>query len=133
MWSVVLFKPGDDAHVKTSGDELTQGVVISYVDDLLIAGWQHHIDAITHALLAKYVMKRSGSLPYGDSKDKSSGIESEGIDFLGARITRNVDGTVWCERSKYILHCLRENEFVGADGFVSLKNTHTLPSVVWKN
>ena len=77
MWSVVLLKPGDDPHVG--------GVVITYVDDLLITGWQQLIDAITQTLLAKYVMNRSGSLPYGDSKDKSSGNESEGVDFLGAR------------------------------------------------
>ena len=57
---VRCFKPGDDPHVKTSGDELTQGVVITCVGDLLIARWQHHIDAITQAHLAKYVLKRSG-------------------------------------------------------------------------
>ena len=56
--------PCDDPHVKTSGDEFTQGIVITYLDDLLLTGWQHHIDAITKALLEKYVMKRSGSLPY---------------------------------------------------------------------
>ena len=126
LWSTVLFKPGDDPHVKTSGGELTQGVVITHVHDLLIAGWQHHIDAITQALLAKYVMKHSGSLQYGDSEDRSSGIESEGIGCLRARTTRNVDGTVWCDQSKYILHCLRENGLVGADGLVSLKKTHIL-------
>ena len=38
---------------KTCGDEFTQGVVITYVDDLLIAGWQHHIDVVTSALLFK--------------------------------------------------------------------------------
>ena len=36
--------------------------MITYVDDLLLTGWQHHIDAITKALLAKYVMRKSGSL-----------------------------------------------------------------------
>ena len=86
-------------HKLSSGDELTQGVVITYVDDLLIAGWQHHIDAITQTLLAKYVMKRSGSLPYEIPKGKPSGATDaqEDIDFLGARITRNADGTVWCD------------------------------------
>ena len=59
FWSVVLVKPGNDPHAKTSGDELTQGVVLAYVDDLLFGGW-HHIDVITEVLLAKYVMKRSG-------------------------------------------------------------------------
>ena len=129
MWSVVLFKPGYDPHVKTSRDELTHGVVITYVDNLLIAGWQHRIDAITKALLAKYVMKRSGSLPYGELTEKTSGSESEGIGFLGARITCDVDGTVWCDQSKYILYCFCENGFVGADGLRSLKKTHTLPSI----
>ena len=64
LWTIVPFRPGGDPHVKTSGDELTQGVVITYVNDLLLTGWQHHSDAITKALLEKYVMKRSGSLPY---------------------------------------------------------------------
>ena len=34
---------------------------------MLLTGWQHHIDSITKALLAKYVMKKSGSLPEGNS------------------------------------------------------------------
>ena len=68
------------------------------LEDLLIAGWQHHIDAITKALLAKYVMKRSGSLPHEDLDEKTSVRECEGIGFLGARITRDGDGTVWCDR-----------------------------------
>ena len=58
-------RPGEDPSVKTSKEELTRGVVITYVDDLLLTGWQHHIDAVTKALLAKYVMKRSGVLPEG--------------------------------------------------------------------
>ena len=37
MWSIILFRPGDDPQVKSSGDELIQSVVITYVDDLLIA------------------------------------------------------------------------------------------------
>ena len=61
-----------------------------------------------------------------------TGSESEGMDFLGAKITRDVDGTVWCDQSKYILHCLCENKFVGADVSVSLKKTHTFPSVAEK-
>ena len=39
MWSAVFFSPGDDPERKNSGDELTQGVVITYVNDLLIAGF----------------------------------------------------------------------------------------------
>ena len=43
------FRPGVDPQVKNWGDELTQGpsqgVVITFVNDLLIAGWQHHIGA----------------------------------------------------------------------------------------
>ena len=42
--------------------------------------FQCHIDALTNALLAKYVMKRSGILPVG-----TPGMEKlDGIDFLGA-------------------------------------------------
>ena len=36
LWTVLPFRPGDDPHVKISGDELTQGVVLTYVDDLLL-------------------------------------------------------------------------------------------------
>ena len=118
--SPCLCRPGDDPHNKTSGEDLTEGVVITFVDDLLLTGWQHHVDAIARALLEKYVMKRSGSLPYS---------EREGIDFLGARITRNAEGTVWCDQSKYILYCLRENGFIGVDGRVSLRKSYTPPSI----
>ena len=90
---MVPIRSGEDPSVKTSKEELTWGVVITYVDDLLLAGWQHHIDAITKALLAKYVMKKSGSLPYEKSEEVMNNV-SEGIDFLGARITRDDDGTV---------------------------------------
>ena len=58
-------------------------MVITYVDDLLLTGWQHHINSITKALLAKYVMKKTGSLPEGKPDAESS---TDGIDFLGARI-----------------------------------------------
>ena len=61
---MVPIRPGEDPSVETSKEELTRGVVITYVDDLLLTGWQHHVDAITQALLAKYAMKKSGSLPY---------------------------------------------------------------------
>ena len=40
-------RPGEDPSVKTSSEELTQGVVITYVDDLLLTGFQHHIDSLT--------------------------------------------------------------------------------------
>ena len=49
LWTVVPIRSGEDPSVKTSREELTRGVVITYVDDLLLTGWQHHIDAITKA------------------------------------------------------------------------------------
>ena len=90
-------------------------MVITYVDDLLLTGWQHDIDAIAKALLAKYVMRQSGTPPYCKT-GKSMSEASEGIDFLGARITRDGDGTVWCDQSKYIQQCLRENGFYNQEG-----------------
>ena len=122
LWTVVPIRPGEGPGVKTSKEELTRGVIITYVDDLLLSGWQHHIDAITKALLAKYVMKKSGSLPYGESEVTNEG--SEGIGFLGARITRDEDGTVWRDQIKYIFHCLRENKVFNEDGQVVLKKAH---------
>ena len=62
LWTEVPLRPREDPSVKTSREDLTRGVVITYVD-LLLTGWQHHIDAVNQALLAKDVMKRSGSLP----------------------------------------------------------------------
>ena len=121
LWTVIPIRPGEDPSVKTSKEELTRGVVITYVDDLLLTGWQHHIDAITKALLAKYVMKKSGALPEGMSEMGKN--PSDGIDFLGARITRDDDGTVWCDQSKYILHCMRENKFINDEGQV-VDNSH---------
>ena len=93
MWTVVPIRPSEDPSVKTSREELTRGVVVAYVEDLLLTGWQHHIDAITQALLVKYVMfqKRSGLLPYCVQGESTSGAP-EGIDFLGARITGEIDG-----------------------------------------
>ena len=32
--------------------------------------------------------------------------------LLRARIARDADGTVWCDRYEYIFHCLRENGFM---------------------
>ena len=58
-------RPGEDPSVKSSREELTRGVVITYVDDLPFTGFQCHINALTKALLAKYVMKQSGTLPVG--------------------------------------------------------------------
>ena len=124
---MVPIRPGEDPSVKTSKEELTGGVVITCVDDLLLTGWQHHIDAITKALLAKYVMKKSGSLP-DEKSEKGMNCVSDGIDFLGARITRDDDGTVWCDQSKYILHCMRENNFINEDGQVVLKRASAPPA-----
>ena len=125
LWTVVPIRTGDDPRVKCSSEELTRGVVITYVDDLLITGFQCHIDAITQALLAKYVMKQSGSLPVG-----IPGMEhSDGIDFLGARITRDRQGTIWCDQTKYILHCIRENGFMNRDGDVVLTKVISPPTV----
>ena len=108
---------------------MTRGVVITRVDDLLLTGWQHHIDAISKVLLEKKVMKQSWSLLRDVQGAKPSSSESEGIDVLGGRITRDADGTVWCDQSKYIQHCLRENRFFGADGRVSLKKAYAPPSI----
>ena len=90
-------------------------MIITYVDDLLLTGWQHHIDAIT-------------SLPYCESEEHMNSA-SDGIDFLGARITRDVDGTVWCDQTKYIQHCLRESKFFNEDGQVVLRKAHAPPAV----
>ena len=125
LWTVVPIREGEDPCIKSSGEDLTRGVVITYVDDLLLTGFQCHIDAITKALLAKYVMKRSGILPVG-----TPGMEKlDGIDFLGARITRDADGTIWCDQSKYILHCIRENGFINQDGDVILTRATSPPTV----
>ena len=125
LWTVVPIRTGEDPSVKSSSEELTRGVVITYVDDLLITRFQCHIDAITKALLAKYVMKQSGILPVG-----TPGMEKlDGIDFLGARIARDSDGTIWCDQSKYILHCIRENGFVNKDGDVILTKVNAPPNV----
>ena len=48
LWTVIPFHPGEDPSVKTSSEELARGVVITYVDDLLLTGWQHHIESITN-------------------------------------------------------------------------------------
>ena len=125
LWTVVLLRPGEDPSVKTSEEELTRGVVITYVDDLLFTGSQYHVNALTKALLAKYVMKRSGTLPVETPEMEML----DGIDFLGAGITRDCDGTIWCDQSKYLLHCLRENDFINKDGQVVLTKAHAPPTV----
>ena len=93
-----------------------------------LQGGNTNIDAITKALLAKYVMKKSGSFPYEKSEEVMNNV-SEGIDFLGARITRDDDGTVWCDQTKYILHCMKENKFINEEGQVVLKRAHAPPAV----
>jgi len=125
LWTVVPMRVGEDPSVKSSSEDLTRGVVITYVDDLLFTGFQCHIDALTKALLAKYVMKQSGILPVG-----TPGMEKlEGIDFLGARITRDGEGTIWCDQSKYIMHCIRENGFINKDGDVILTRVNAPPTI----
>ena len=71
-------------------------------------------------------MKGSGSLAYDGQGEQPSSSELEGT---GARITRDAGGAAWCDQSKYIQHCLRENGFYGNDGRVSLSKVHTPPSV----
>ena len=126
LWTVIPLRAGEDPSIKAPSEEFTRGVVITYVDDLLLTGWQHHIDSITKALLAKYVKKKSGVLPVGKPDAENP---SNGIDFLGARITRDEDGTVWCDQSKYILHCMRENEFIDKEGQVVLRRASAPPTV----
>ena len=126
LWKVIPLQPGEDPCVKTSKEELTRGVVITYVDDLLLTGWQHHIDSITKALLAKYMMKKSGILPEGKLEAENP---SNGVNFLGDRITRDDDGTVWCDQSKHIPHCMRENEFINKEGQVVLRKGTAPPAV----
>ena len=38
LWTIVPFRPGDAPKVKR-----TRGVVITFVDDLLLSGWQRHV------------------------------------------------------------------------------------------
>ena len=74
LWTVIPLRPGEDPSVKTSQEELARGVVVKYVDDLLLTGWQHRIDATTKALLVKHVMKQSGYLPYNAQSSLPSAI-----------------------------------------------------------
>ena len=72
-------------------------------------------------------MKKSGVLlPIGKPDVENPSNE---VDFLGARITRDEDGTVWCDQPKYILHCMRENEFIDKEGQVVLRRASAPPTV----
>ena len=113
LWTVVPIRPGEDPSVKTSREELTRGVVLTYVDDLLLTGWLSC--QVCHEEIRCTSVLCSGEATSG---------ASEGIDFLGARITRDADGTV-----KYIQHCLRENGFYDKDGHAALRKAHAPPSV----
>ena len=48
LWTVVTIRPGEDPSVKISQEERTRGVIITYVDDLLLTVSQHHVDAQRH-------------------------------------------------------------------------------------
>ena len=101
------------------------GVLSLLTSTTLFTGFQCHINALTKALLAKSVIKQSGILPVG-----TPGMERlEGIDILGARITRDGEGTIWCDQSKYILHCVRENGFIKKDGEVILTKVNAPPTI----
>ena len=51
------------------------------------------------------------------------------IGFLGCRITRDSDGTIFCDQEKYSLHCMHENHFIGESQQVTLKPYHRPPEV----
>ena len=55
----LMRKQGD---LTSSSDQMIHGILITYVDDILIAYPQCHIDLIIKLLLAQYVMKCYGSL-----------------------------------------------------------------------
>ena len=40
-----------------------------------------------------------------------------------------MDGTVWCDQSKYIQHCLRENGFYNQERKVVLRKAHAPPTI----
>ena len=50
------------------------------------------------------------------------------LTFWG-RDSADADGTVWCDQSKYIQHCLRENGFFNQEGQVVLRMAHAPPSI----
>ena len=99
------------------------GGLVTYVDDLLLAMPEVHMQPIIRLLLKKYVMKQLGCLPSGPQKRDVQ------IGFLGCLTTRDSSGTVLCDQEKYILHCMHENSFVGESQTVTLKPRHHLPVV----
>ena len=113
-----LLRPNNDLTVVSSGDELTQGLVVTYVDDLLLGGWQHHIDSITKTLLVRYVTKCSGSLHQCPWLLISLVHASRLTPMLLFGATRLA----------HCVHCHQANNFIGADGNVSLNKSRTPPS-----
>ena len=97
--------------------------LVTYVDDLLLAMPEWHLRLVVDLLLKKYVMKQSGILPSGPQKREVQ------IGFLGCRITRDVNGAIFCDQEKYILHCMHENQFIGETQQVTLKPYHRPPDV----
>ena len=90
------------------------GGLVTYVDDLLFAKPEVHMQPVIRLFLKKYVMKQSGSLPSGPQSREVQ------IGFLGCRITRDSTGTVLCDQEKYILHRVHENSFVSESQTVAL-------------
>ena len=99
------------------------GGLVTYVDDLLLAMPEWHLRPVINLLLKKYVMKQSGVLPSGPQKQDVQ------IGFLGCRITRDLNGTIFCDQEKYIQHCMHENQFIGETQQVTLKPCHRPPEV----
>ena len=97
------------------------------MDDLLLTGWQHYIRLHHQGSVSQICNEEIGSASSQESQTAEN--QSIGIDFLGARITRGEDGTVWCDQSKYILHCMRENEFIDKEGQVVLRRASAPPAV----
>ena len=78
------------------------GGLVTYVDDLLFAMPEVHMQPVIRLLLKKYVMKQSGCLPSGPQKRDVQ------IGFLGCRITRDSTGTVLCDHeSTSCTACMR--------------------------
>ena len=112
--------------IQTEGqDKPTEllGGLVTYVDDLLFAMPEVHMQPFTRLLLKRYVMKQSGSLPSGPQSREGQ------IGFLGCWITRDSTGTVLCDQEKYILHCMHENAFVSESQTVTLKPSYRPPEV----
>ena len=90
---MVPIRRGEDPSVKTSKEELTRGVVITYVDDLLLTGWQTSYRC-HHKGIVGQVRDEDVWFHSQVKGRKRERITSDGIDILGARTTRD-DGTVW--------------------------------------